>query len=118
MTKMLKKVQKQREEELHEWKAENLITPKDCQQYGQSRHVQGLLKIFSNLHESNVQKQSAVQCRNYLMLMLTISNACRASNLMNITLYDLTQALADEEYFGAKVMDLFFLYDLVYYMDT
>ena len=95
MSKMLRNVQKQREQELHEWKAENLITPKDLLKYGQSQHVQGLLSVFSSLtltsppSQDKSSKQTHIHCRNYLMMMLTMANACRASNIMNITLYDL-----------------------------
>ena len=86
MMRTLKKVENQRQQELHEWKAENLITPKDCHLYGRSKHVQGLMSVFSGLanKQGDVPKQTAIHCRNYLMLMLTMSNACQASNLMNV----------------------------------
>ena len=35
--------------------------------------------------------------RNYLIVMLTITNAARASNLMNITVSDVTDAKKHEE---------------------
>ena len=49
-------------------------------------------------------KQDAIHCRNYIMLMVTIANACRSTNLKNITLKDLDEATEDSEFVGARIV--------------
>lgn len=48
--------------------------------------------------------KKAIQCRNYIMLLLTLMNACRSSNLTNITIKDLEEAEDAEDCRGAKVL--------------
>ena len=82
-----------------------MITVADTNQYGCSEHVQMIRSWLDGLVE--LQKSEFHLCiaaRNYLIVMLTLANATRASNIINITLTDVMQAKADEEYFNAMVM--------------
>ena len=39
---------------LNDWKEENLITPADCIAYGQSRHVQDIIKLIEDIGEGTI----------------------------------------------------------------
>lgn len=97
---------KERQSAMQDFKLENLITNQDCKDFGNSVVAK---KILWNLNEVNHTTQDqysteqAIECRNYLMFMLCITNALRASNLINITLADVANAKHDEE-FNAMVI--------------
>ena len=99
----LKDVSKQREADLREWKADNLITPQDTEKYGNSEHVQRIIKLF-NSKDAFISLDDARHCRNFIMYMITTANACRSSNIVNITLHDIQEATTDENFIGAKVI--------------
>ena len=75
--------------------------------YGTSEHVKSFVALFRNVGDGSVvpSKQDSIHCRNYIMLMVTIAHACRASNIQNITLKDLDNVFEDKEYVGAKIIN-------------
>ena len=54
--------------------------------------------------EINVSWQQVIHARNYIMFMVTLYNACRSSNLINMTLYDFNMATTHEDFPNAKVV--------------
>ena len=92
----------QRTQEISEWKTDNLLTPLDCEQYGTSKHVKQVREMLNNVlvNDRTFSVTDTINIRNYLMFMIAIGNATRASNLINMTLYDVEHSYKDEEYPG------------------
>jgi len=86
---------------MSDFKLENLITNKDCITLGKSLVVKQIISHLNGIDDvtaGNYTLEHAMQCRNYLMFMLCITNALRASNLINMTVEDITKAVYDKEF--------------------
>ena len=97
---------KERQSAMQDFKLENLITNKDCKDFGNSSVARNILSNLNEIRHTTQDQYSteqAIECRNYLMFMLCVTNALRASNLINITLADVANAKHDEE-FNAMVI--------------
>ena len=77
----------ERQQKIFAWKAENLITREEFIRYGKSEFIRGVKTDLDAL----VRREKAVedftvdrliQIRDYLMMMLCVANALRASNLL------------------------------------
>ena len=87
---------------LKDWKSNNLITPADCLRYGRSKHIQDVIQKLEKLHDGVVDakdytKIEVTHVRNFIMVILCITNAARASNLMKITIDDVKNARPHED---------------------
>ena len=102
---------------MSDFKLENLITNKDCITLGKSSVVR---KIVSNLNgidevsSPNYSLEDAIECRNYLMFMLCVTNALRASNLINMTISDMTNAVYDKEFDATVIKSLKYKTSMLY----
>ena len=93
---------------LTEVRSKLIITPSNMEDYGKSEHVIKVCKLLKRAAESKesgkiLTKYNITDIRNYLMVMVAISNAARSSNLMNMTLHDFSNSFVDEDYPEAKV---------------
>ena len=52
-----------------------------------------------------ITKIKAIELRNYILVMMSLANAVRASNIMNITIYDFQKARQDKEILKCKVIE-------------
>lgn len=105
LNKMLKPYRLKRDQTLKDWKSDTLITPAHLLEYGNSIHVQECIKLLDdiqvqriNVKDLNMKKLTDI--RNYLLVNLSVTNAARASNLINITIQHVEDAKFNEE-FGA-----------------
>lgn len=92
---------KERQSAMQDFKLENLLTPKDCLTLHRSQIVQKIFIMLNEIDNLTVEKynrEDALGCRNYLMFMLCITNALRASNLINLTIADIKNAVHDAEF--------------------
>lgn len=99
----LKNLAKQRERDVSEWKCDNLLSPSDVKMFCQSEFVQTELQYVRSLVKGSVgaDKEHAVAVRNIIMVQVCLMNACRASNLQNITLLDVDDAKEDVDFPGS-----------------
>ena len=84
-------IAKERQKKLFAWRAENLITRADFIKYGRSDYVNGLKHNLDELVKgSKIAKDFEVdRCtaiRDFIMVMLCLSNGLRASNLILFSL--------------------------------
>ena len=100
----------QREKIVSKFKSESLITTEQFQKYGSSEHVQKINEILKYVAENSGRrkqrrsKQQSIDIRDYLMVTLMYFNCLRASNLMNISLDDVSKIKKHEEIDGAWVL--------------
>ena len=105
----LKKHIGQREKVVSKLKYQNLITTDQFKKYGNSKHVKDINeKLKNDLDLGNniikINKQLAIDIRDYLMVSLTYFNCLRASNLMNISLDDVEKIEKHDEIDDAWVL--------------
>ena len=104
----LKRYIDQREQVISQHKSDTLIAANKFQSYGSSKHIKELNADLHSLSTSpkNVKltKQKAIDVRDYLIVFLTYFNCLRASNLMNITLADVSSMKPHNEIDGAHVI--------------
>ena len=77
--------------------------------YGNSEHVKSINEKLKNdldlgKDTIKVNKQQAINIRDYLMVSLTYFNCLRASNLMNISLADIEKIEKQDEIDDAWVL--------------
>ena len=102
--KNLKKLCEERTQLIKSFKKSVLISVSKFQQYGCSIHVILVCQKFKEIvddPDTFSTFQDAIDMRNYLMVTICIVNCLRASNLMNMTIYDFQQAKSDAEIKGA-----------------
>ena len=96
----LKELIKEREQTIKEFKSNVLLNSSDIRKYGDSNHLIKVTKLFESLgnngEEQHISLYDATDLRNYLMVVLALVNCLRASNLINITLYDVENAVKDK----------------------
>ena len=90
-------------------KYQNLITTDQFKKYGNAKHVKDINeKLKNDLDLGNdiikINKQLAIDIRDYLMVSLTYFNCLRASNLMNISLEDVQKIEKHDEIDDAGVL--------------
>ena len=105
----LKKHIGQREKVVSKLKYQNLITMDQFKKYGNSKHVKDINeKLKNDLDLGNdiikINKQLAIDIRDYLMVSLMYFNCLRASNLMNISLDDVEKIEKHDEIDDAWVL--------------
>ena len=104
----LKRYIDQREQVMSKHKSDTLIAANKFQSYGSSKHIKELNADLHSLTTSpksvKLSKQKAIDVRDYLMVSLTYFNCFRASNLMNITLADISRMKPHNEIDGAHVI--------------
>ena len=102
-TKKLNPSIKQRKIDVRREKVRSLLLSRHFIAYGRSKHVQKL--IWSSKKPSQfVRKSKAIQMRDYLITTLVIGNGLRASNVINLTIKDIKEAVDDPQYEGHKVI--------------
>ena len=101
----------QREKLIVKIKSETLITVKNFQDFGSSDHVKNINQTLKNMSLSQVKrgkmkinKQSAIDICDYLMVSLTYFSCLRASNLISMSLQDVSKITKHEEIDGAYVL--------------
>ena len=100
----MKKLCEERTQLIKSFKKSVLISVSKFQQYGCSIHVILVCQKFKEIvddPDTFSTFQDAIDMRNYLMVTICIVNCLRASNLMNMTIYDFQQAKSDAEIKGA-----------------
>ena len=103
----LKPLKRRRKVELDEFKLRNLMTRDDFICYGNSNHVQQLekaLELRKGNTTSHCSKKLAISIRNHLILRLCMANACRASNITNVTIEDVLAATSSDDFPNARVI--------------
>ena len=87
----------QREADLKIFKKLNILTKEHIFTYFNSKHV---LQIRNQLKDASLVPNSStvIDTRDYLMIMICLLNATRASNLINITLKDIDDIFKDPEF--------------------
>ena len=108
MMKRLNKLERQRKIAIRNFKCKNLITETDLVEYFKSNNIRKTIKFLDNLFEGSEQIPTLRDCRNsrnYIMVTLTVINALRSSNLLNITLHDIKNAATHEIYKNAKFIE-------------
>ena len=104
----LKQYISQREQLISKYKSETLIITEQFQKYGNSKHVKDINELLYLLEHSSktviINKQKAIEVRDYLMVSLTYFNCLRASNLMTITIEDVRKIIPHNEIDGAHVL--------------
>ena len=100
-----------REKLIAKIKSETLITVKNFQDFGSSDHVKNINQTLKNMSLSQVKrgkmkinKQSAIDIYDYLMVSLTYFSCLRASNLISISLQDVSKITKHKEIDGAYVL--------------
>ena len=81
---------KERQQKLFAWRAENLITRAEFIAYGKSEFITGIKNDLDDLVCGRKTAQDFTldrcsQIRDYLMVMLVMGNALRASNLLKMS---------------------------------
>lgn len=92
---------KERQSAMQDFKLEKLITNTDCKIFGNSDRAKEILSNLNGIDKftsPNYTSEQAISCQNYLMFTLCITNALRASNLINLSIADLQNAVHDKEY--------------------
>ena len=79
-----------KERQIFAWRAENLITRAELVAYGKSPFITEVKKDLDELvkGEKEVDEFSVDQCcwiRDYLIMMLCVANALRASNILKFS---------------------------------
>ena len=104
----LKRYIDQREQVMSKHKSDTLIAANKFQSYGSSKHIKelnaDLHSLTTNPKSVKLSKQKAIDVRDYLMVSLTYFNCFRPSNLMNITLADISRMKPHNEIDGAHVI--------------
>lgn len=96
----LKPYHKAREHFMRDYKTNRFIKPNDMLVYGASKKIREIVKMLEDIDDENQSQYSqrdAVAARNHLMVIICFGNAARASNLINMKLEDVEQALYEEE---------------------
>jgi len=110
---------------MKDWKSEQLLTPMDCVRYGNSPHIQSVIRQLENLQNGtlkpgNITKSDIINIRNYLIVILCIINAARASNIINTTVADVEAATQGSEFpgwcFKSKKYKTSMIYDTKVYL--
>ena len=91
---MLKPLIKQREVDLKSSKRSNVLTQSVMDKYFNSKHVKEVRKKLLNL-DYLPTKVDVVDARDYLLIMICMFNATRASNLINIMCSDIDDMVQD-----------------------
>ena len=94
---MLKPLVKQREMDLKTFKRSNVLTEAVMQKYFNSKHVKDVRKKLLNL-DYLPTKLDAVDARDYLLVMICMFNATRASNLINMMCSDVKSMVQDDTF--------------------
>lgn len=92
---------KERQSALADFKLENLLTPADCIALGTSSTVKKIVFDINGADAVTAPHYTVEQCtacRNYLIFMLCVTNATRASNIINMTVQNLAEAVHDNEF--------------------
>ena len=81
---------KERQQKIFAWRAETLITRADFIAYGKSEFITGVKEDLDELVRGtkvadDFTLDRCCQIRDYLMVLLVMGNALRASNLLNMT---------------------------------
>lgn len=101
----LKKFAQHRTVTLRKWKNDNILTLTDTLKYGSHQSVMYLVKLlnaFSDGHNSKITSGGGARPRSP-NVHLTMVNAARSSNLMNMTVEDFNRSEQNEE-FGCFLM--------------
>ena len=94
-----------RKAQYDEWRLETLISPGMTCAWGKSDHIQSVRVFLVTLTvDIDIRESDAVDSRDYFMLQIAFQNACRSSNMLNMTLADVENALPDEKFLGAMVL--------------
>ena len=93
----LKPYVRQREEDLKIYKKGNVLTPNVILKYFNSKHVADIRSRLL-IDDYVPSKLEVIDVRDYLMIMICLMNATRASNLINMTVGDVEKAYQDESY--------------------
>ena len=109
-TKKLNRLERKRKMEIRKYKCDNLINEKDFFKFFQSYHIKKQSnKLDSLLLEEECSKIPTIyeccDCRNYIMVTLTVINALRSSNIINITLHDIEHASTHDTYENAMFIE-------------
>ena len=86
----------QRRTYVKEYKASTLITPKETIAWGRSEYIQNVRASLIHIKDDPSEKvKNGLSCdiRNYLMIQTCFINATRCSNLLNMTLGDMKNAI-------------------------
>lgn len=94
---------KQRKVEVRHYKRNNLMTVNHFLKFGKSDFVQNLISHCSS-NQGPFSIGYSIDFRNYLIASLVIGNGLRASNIMELTIKDITDFTIVEGYEGHKVI--------------
>ena len=86
---------------MQNYKSTRIITPSDMVDYGKSSKIRDVVSILNEINETNNEcytQKEAITARNHLMVMISFGNACRASNLINMTVQDVEKAHKEKAY--------------------
>ena len=87
-------------QQIKSFKKSILISTNEFQDYGCYNHAISICKKLKEINDDPdtfVSFQETIDMKNYLMVTICMVNCLRASNLMNMTIYDFQQANIDAE---------------------
>ena len=108
---------KARQAAVADFKLDNLILPSDFVALGRSKQGAKIVFDLNGADAVTAPHYTTEQinaCRNYLMAMICITNATRASNLINLTLQDLKEAKHDAEFDALCILSKKYKTSLLY----
>ena len=100
MQKNLKALCDELTQQIKSFKKSILISTNEFQDYGCYNHAISICKKLKEINDDPdtfVSFQETIDMKNYLMVTICMVNCLRASNLMNMTIYDFQQANIDAE---------------------
>ena len=108
LSSSLKRYTDQRQQVMSKHKSDKLIAANKFQSYGSSKDIKelnaGLRSLTTSPKSVKLSKQKAIDVRDYLTVSVTYFNCLRVSNLMNITLADISRMKLHNEIDGAHVI--------------
>ena len=98
----LRPYERHQRDQTAEYKATHRLTHEHVLAYGNSAAIAEISEsLLPSSADSDSTVSHTVKCRNHLMVILALGNALRASNLINMTLRDVTLAQPDQDFPGA-----------------
>ncbi|XP_066924389.1 titin homolog isoform X3 [Clytia hemisphaerica] len=113
----LKPFHKARERFMQTFKSTRILTPSDMNVYGQAPQIQDIVDVLNNINDNNshhYSQKDAVAARNHLMVMITMGNAARASNLINLCQQEVNNAELEEEFDAYAISSINYKTSLLY----
>ncbi|XP_066934202.1 uncharacterized protein [Clytia hemisphaerica] len=113
----LKIYHKARERFMQTFKSNRILTPSDMEVYGGAPQIQETVSILNEINKDNSHQYSqkeAVCARNHLMVIITVGNAARASNLINLSVEDVENAVREEEFDAFAIASINYKTSLLY----